>query len=78
MLFNFLTARFMREKKNWDAATSSSPVLLTTISKVCETNAVHRAFTLLSRLAEEERRGVKEDEGDWGVGKYATSGVSAI
>lgn len=33
MLFNFLTDRFISEKKNWDAATSNNPVLFATDRK---------------------------------------------
>jgi hypothetical protein len=74
MVFNFLTARFMREKKNWEAATSNNPALLATISEACESSSFHRVFTTLSPLVETDGSGVGTNED---VAKSATSGVRA-
>jgi hypothetical protein len=74
MVFNFLTARFMREKKSWEAATSNSPALLATISEACERSSFHRAFTTFSSLVEPDGRGVGMNED---AGKSVTSGVRA-
>lgn len=52
MLFNFLTDRFISEKKNWDAATSNNPVLFATTSKTYETCTFHRLFCLFAKSDE--------------------------
>ena len=79
MLFNFFTARFMTEKKNWDAATSNSPVLLSMIIEACKIRAFHRPFAPLSPRAEGQGRGAgMKYPGDWGVAKPAESGGCGI